>query len=48
MGKFGNKKDEWEMVQEKGKKWMKKNLPAAIKYDEVITFAAATVGVQIS
>ena len=48
MGKFGNKKDEWEMVAEKGKKWMKKNLPAAIKYDEVITFAAATVGVQIS
>ena len=48
MGKFGNKKDEWEIVQEKGKKWMKKNLPAAIKYDEVITFAAATVGVQIS
>ena len=48
MGKFGNKKDEWEMVQEKGKKWMKKNLPAAIKYDEVIMFAAATVGVQIS
>ena len=48
MGKFGNKKDEWEMVEEKGKKWMKKNLPAAIKYDEVITFAAATVGVQIS
>ena len=48
MGKFGNKRDEWEMVQEKGKKWMKKNLPAAIKYDEVITFAAATVGVQIS
>ena len=48
MGKFGNKKDEWEMVQEKGRKWMKKNLPAAIKYDEVITFAAATVGVQIS
>ena len=48
MGKFGNKKDEWEMVHEKGKKWMQKNLPAAIKYDEVTTFAAATVGVQIS
>ena len=48
MGKFGNKRDEWVMVEEKGKKWVKKNLPAAIKYDEVITFAAATVGVQIS
>ena len=47
VGKFGNKKDEWEMVAEKGKKWMKKNLPVNVKYDEMLNFAAAAIGVQI-
>ena len=47
MGKFGDKKDEWEMVADKGKKWMKKNLPVNVKYDEMLNFAAAAVGVQI-
>ena len=47
MGKFGDKKDEWEMVAEKGKKWMKKNLPVNVKYDEMLNFAAAAIGVQI-
>ena len=47
MGKFGNKKDEWEMIGEKGKKWIRKNLPANVKDDEVLNFAAAAIGVQI-
>ena len=47
MGKFLDQKDEWEMIAEKGKKWMKKNLPAAVKCDEVLKSAAAAVGVQI-
>ena len=47
MGKFGNKKDEWQMIAEKGKKWIRKNLPANVKDDEVLNFAAAAIGVQI-
>ena len=47
MGKFLDQKDEWEMIAEKGKKWMKKNLPAAVTYDKVLEAAAAAVGVQI-
>ena len=47
MGKFGDKKDEWEMIAEKGKKWIRKNLPANLKDDEVLKFAAAAIGVQI-
>ena len=47
MGKFLNQKDEWEMIAEKGTKWMKKNLPAGVKYENVLQAAATTVGVQI-
>ena len=47
MGKFLDQKDEWEMIAEKGKKWMKKNLPAAMVYDRVLEAAATAVGVQI-
>ena len=47
MGKFGDKKDEWEMIAEKGKRWIRKNLPANVKDDEVLKFAAAAIGVQI-
>ena len=47
MGKFLDQKDEWEMIAEKGKKWMKKNLPAAVTYDKVLEVAATAVGVQI-
>ena len=46
MGKFLDQKDEWEMIAEKGKKWMKKNLPASVKYENVLKSAAAAVGVQ--
>ena len=47
MGKFLNQKDEWEMIAEKGSKWMKKNLPAGVKYENVLEAAATTVGVQV-
>ena len=47
MGKFLDQKDEWEMIAEKGSKWMKKNLPAGVKYENVLHAAATTVGVQI-
>ena len=48
MGKFADQKDEWEMIAEKGTKWMKKNLPAGVKYENVLEAAATTVGVQIN
>ena len=47
MGKFLDQKDEWEVIAEKGKKWMKKNLPAAVKYDNVLKSAATVIGVQV-
>ena len=47
MGKFTDQKDEWEMIAEKGTKWMKKNLPAGVKYENVLEAAATTVGVKI-
>ena len=47
MGKFGDRRNEWEMIAEKGKKWIRKTLPANVKDDEVLKFAAAAIGVQI-
>ena len=47
MGKFLDQKDEWEMIAEKGSKWMKKNLPAGVRYKNVLEAAATTVGVQV-
>ena len=47
MVKFLDQKDEWEMIAEKGKKWLKKNLPGAVKYDDMLESAATAVGVQI-
>ncbi|KAL9954847.1 hypothetical protein ACROYT_G042429 [Oculina patagonica] len=48
MGKFLDQKDEWEMIAEKGTKWMKKNLPAGVTYESVMKAAAIEVGVQIN
>ena len=47
MGKFTDQKDEWEMIAEKGTKWMKNHLPAGVKYENVLEAAATTVGVKI-
>ena len=47
MGSFASQKDEWEMIAEKGKKWMEKNLPASIKFPDALRTAANTVGVNI-
>ena len=47
MGKFLDQKDEWEMIAEKGSKWMKKNLPAGVKYENVLKAASTTLGVQV-
>ena len=47
MGKFLDQKDEWEMIAEKGSKWMKKNLSAGAKYDNVLAAAATAVSVKI-
>ena len=44
MGKFLDQKDEWEMIAEKGSKWMKKHLPAGVKYENVLMAAATTIG----
>ena len=45
MGKFLDQKDEWEMIAEKGSKWMKKNLPAGVKYENILEAAATRIGV---
>jgi len=47
MGKFLDQKDEWEMIAEKGSKWMKKNLPAGVRYENVLAAAATAVSVKI-
>ena len=47
MGKFLDQKDEWEMIAEKGSNWMKKNLPAGAKYENVLEAAATAVSVKI-
>ena len=46
MGKYSDQKDEWEMITEKGKKWLKKNLPSTDTFTKVLNIAAAVVGVQ--
>ena len=48
MGKFLDQKDEWEIISEKGTKWMKKNLPASVTFAQVLESAAAAVGVQVN
>ena len=48
MGKFLDQKDEWEMIAEKGSKWIKNNLPAGVRYENVLAAAATTVGVQVN
>ena len=45
--KFSNQRDEWEMIAEKAKKWMNKNLPVAVKYDSILQSAANAIGAQI-
>ena len=47
MGKFLDQKDEWEMIAEKGSKWMKKHLPAGVKYENVLAAGATAVSVKI-
>ena len=47
MGTFSDQKDEWEMIAERGSKWMKENLPDAVNYDDVLKSAAAVIGVHI-
>ncbi|XP_068729632.1 von Willebrand factor A domain-containing protein 5A-like [Montipora capricornis] len=44
-GKFLDRKDEWEMIAEKAKKWLNKSLPAALKYDSIVQYAATATGV---
>ena len=47
MGKYSDQKDEWEMIAEKGKKYLKKNLPGSLTLDQVLESAATAVGVQV-
>lgn len=46
LGKYVDQKDEWEMIVEKGTKWLKKNLPSTDAFAKVLKSAAAVVGVQ--
>ena len=47
MSNFLYHKDEWEMIAEKGSEWIKKNLPAGVKYGNVLKAAATTLSVKI-
>ena len=44
-GKFLDREDEWEMIAEKGKKWMKKNLPAALNCESMLQSATKVIDV---
>ena len=48
MGKYPDQKDEWEMIAEKGKKYLKKNLPGSLTLDQVLESAATAVGVWVN
>ena len=48
MGKYSDQKDEWEMIAEKGKKYLKKNLPGSLTLDQVLESAATAVGVWVN
>ena len=48
MGKYSDQKDEWEMIAEKGRKWLKKNLPGSLTLGQVLESAATAVGVQVN
>ena len=48
MGKYLDQNDEWEMIDEKGKTWLKKNLPSTVTTAKILETAAATVGVEIN
>ena len=44
-GKFLDREDEWEMIAEKGKKWMHKNLPVALNCESILQFATIVIDV---
>ena len=44
-GKFLDREDEWEMIAEKGKKWMSKNLPAALNCESMLQSATKVIDV---
>ena len=48
MGKFLDQKDEWEMIAEKGSKWMKNNVLAGVKFDNVLAAAVTSVGSRVN
>ena len=43
--KFLDQEDEWEMIAEKGKKWMIKNLPAALNCESMLQSATIVIDV---
>lgn len=43
--KFLDQEDEWEMIAEKGKKWMNKNLPAALNCESMLQSATVVIDV---
>lgn len=43
--KFGSKKDEWEIVADKGRKWLEENLKnSTLSYDQIMKMAANVLG----
>ena len=42
-GKFWDRRDEWEMIAGKGKKWLKSNVPEGVNYQDVLQAAASTL-----
>ena len=46
-GKFRDRQDEWEMIVDKGSKWLKSNLPKGVKYEDIMQAAAKALGVKL-
>ena len=44
-GKFLDQEDEWEMIADKGKRWMNKNLPAALDCESMLQSASIVIDV---
>lgn len=44
-GKFLDQEDEWEMIADKGKRWMNKNLPAALNCESMLQSASIVIDV---
>ena len=46
-GKYWDRQDEWEMIADKGKRWLRSNVPRGVQPADVLQAAAKTLGVKL-